>query len=282
MRSGEGAAEARMEIEVLEESLEPASESPGSEGGKPLAAAVQKQVLSDAEPAEVEVPIEWPRGKRVRVTASLIDGASERTLAVLCPRPGGKSGLVCAGAGVFENLALATPGAAAAGAGAPGAAGSRDVRFSAALDGEASVPAEAKLSCAALDDAAGAPASKALRLEYRFDKGWRFVRIVPEREEPALRGRLSVWVKGDGSGNWLRARFRDSKGETFQPTAGQLNWKGWKRVEIPTDGSDAGSWGGDGKVDYPIRWDSVFLIDSTREGGAGTVEFAAPIWLLDS
>ena len=282
-RSGEGAAEARIELEVLEESPEPAQEPPGSREGEnsrettPLAATVKKQSLSEGQPAVVEVPVEWPRGKRVRVMASLIDPASERTLAVLCPRPGGKPGLACAVAGVFDKMI-----AAVAATPAPGTAGPSDIGFSVALDGEASVKAEAKLSSVSLGGEAGAPASRALRLDYRFEKGWRFVRVVPEREEPALRGRLSVWVKGDGSGNSLRARFRDSRGETFQPTVGPLNWKGWKRVEIPTDGADAGSWGGDGKVDYPIRWDSLFLIDSTREGGAGTVEFAAPIWILDS
>ena len=59
-----------------------------------------------------------------------------------------------------------------------------------------------------------------------------------------------------------------------------MTWKGWRRVEIPLDGAGAGSWGGDGKVDPPVRWDTVLLIDSTRDGGAGAVEFAAPVLVV--
>ena len=105
------------------------------------------------------------------------------------------------------------------------------------------------------------------------------VRPETKREIPGKPLVLTVWVKGDGSGNHLRCRFQDSKGETFQPSFGPLSWKGWKRVEMPLDGKEAGHWGGDqnGAVDYPIRWDSLFLIDSMREAGSGSIEFAFPL-----
>ena len=124
--------------------------------------------------------------------------------------------------------------------------------------------------------------TKFLSLEYRFGKGWKFVRIVPAaglEEIPGKPSALSVWVKGDGHGNSLRCRFRDAKGETFQPTAGAVGWGYWKRVSIPLDGRDAKSWGGgeDGRVDYPIAWDSIFHLDSTREACTGVLELASPV-----
>jgi hypothetical protein len=120
---------------------------------------------------------------------------------------------------------------------------------------------------------------KSFRLEYRFEKGWKFALVVPPREKLEIPGRpahFSVWVEGDASGNTLRSRFRDSSGETFQSSAGEVNWKGWRRVELPLDGAGANHWGGndDGRIDYPIRWDSVFVLDSSRDGGAGSIRFA--------
>jgi hypothetical protein len=38
-------------------------------------------------------------------------------------------------------------------------------------------------------------------------------------------------------------------------------------------------WGGanDGVVHYPIRWDTVFLLDGTRIATSGVVYFSSPI-----
>lgn len=244
-------------------------------------------VEGDASRA-VDLPVAWPRGKPLRVAASLRD-ASGRELAALPAME------------VIDLDAFGDPSGDPPSAEQPLAG-----HLAAILDGDAGVDAEASLASVAVAEGEPFSGAAALRLDYRFAKGWRFVRVAParpgaadraERPVPAERGArpegrsgsssgeilgaeipgpatYSVWVKGDGSGNVLRARVRDAKGETFQPAGLPVSWKGWRRVEMPLDGSEAGSWGGDGKVDWPIRWDTLILVDSTRDGGEGSMELS--------
>jgi hypothetical protein len=93
---------------------------------------------------------------------------------------------------------------------------------------------------------------------------------MPAKEMGVMEGKpktLGMWVWGDGSGNVLRCRFRDSSGQTFQPTYGPVNWTGWKWITMALDGQDAGHWGGakDGVIHYPIRWDSMLVVDNAKE-----------------
>jgi hypothetical protein len=51
-------------------------------------------------------------------------------------------------------------------------------------------------------------------------------------------------------------------------------------VTIPLDAGNSGHWGGadDGVIHYPIRWDTLLLIDSARrEKTAGEVYLASPL-----
>lgn len=236
-RSGERAGRAVLEAEVRRSGA----------AGAPLAKIERELELPADGETSIDLPVSWPEGAAAVATVRLRD-----------PR----SGLELAAVPATEFVELPVPGT-----GDPSP-------FGAALDGDALVPAEARLSVVETRDPA-APAERALRLEYRFGRGWRFVRVASSRELPEPRGKLSFWVRGDGRGDALRLRFRDAKGETFQPTYGAIDWRGWRRVEIRLDGSDAGSWGGDGVPDPPFRWDALFLVDSTREAGEGAVEFAA-------
>lgn len=109
----------------------------------------------------------------------------------------------------------------------------------------------------------------AIRINYEFEAGWKFIRLVPVKEElKKIEGKprqLGFWVYGDESGNVARCRFIDAEGEVFQPSGFLLNFKGWKWMTIPMDGSETAHWGkGDGTVQYPIRWDSLLLIDSAH------------------
>ncbi len=89
---------------------------------------------------------------------------------------------------------------------------------------------------------------------------------------------------GDGEGNSPRLRFVDSTGQCFQPAAPPVARKGWRYVTFAMDGTEAGHWGGanDGVVHYPIRWDTLFLLDSARQQRTqGTIHLAGPMVVYD-
>lgn len=132
-----------------------------------------------------------------------------------------------------------------------------------------------------------APGAKAVKIDYRFDPGWKYICLSPKPEHQPIEGRprhLGVWVKGDGSGNIPRMRFVDSTGQTFQPDGPKLEFTDWRYVEFPMDGSNAGHWGGaaDGVVHSPIRLETILLLDSaSRQATSGTVYVASPALIYD-
>lgn len=115
----------------------------------------------------------------------------------------------------------------------------------------------------------------AARLEY--SRGWCYFVVTPAvKTIPAGAVAVGMWVNGDKSGDYLRCRFVDAKGQTFQPTFGAVNWKGWKWVTMRLDDPSVGSWGGpqDGVIHLPIKWDAVFLLDSASQTAhKSTVQF---------
>ncbi|MBI4600703.1 MAG: cellulase family glycosylhydrolase [Planctomycetes bacterium] len=153
--------------------------------------------------------------------------------------------------------------------------------FAVALDGDAKVPGDARLASKLVRLTGWPEPSRALGLRYRFGKGWRFARVAIQGppEIPGKPAALLAWVRGDGSENTLRLRFRDAAGETFQVTQGSLRSREWRPVRIPLDGTGARSWGGDAdaQVDHPIAWDSILLVDSAREETWGSAWLAAPV-----
>ncbi|MCB8932408.1 MAG: hypothetical protein H6534_03105 [Chthonomonadaceae bacterium] len=122
----------------------------------------------------------------------------------------------------------------------------------------------------------GGPSGPAVRLDYRFDPGWKYAALVASKPEP-LAGEpeaMALWVYGDRSGDFLRMRFEDATGQTFQPDLGAIDWQGWKRLTVSLKGDKAGRWGGanDGVVHLPIRITVPALVDSaTRRGGSGSI-----------
>jgi polysaccharide biosynthesis protein PslG len=155
-------------------------------------------------------------------------------------------------------------------------------------DGDDKIKSEQ--SHAQADAPAGLPVDygKAIRIDYRFDPGWKFVRFAPKTPElQAIDGKpsaIGMWVHGDGSGNFARMRFVDSTNQTFQPDGPPLTFTGWRYVEFPLDGRGAGHWGGakDGVVHYPIRLDTLFLLDNaTRRETKGSVYVTAPTLVYD-
>jgi hypothetical protein len=139
-------------------------------------------------------------------------------------------------------------------------------------------------SFSAIDSLDGAPVKLAhgFKIDYRFDPGWKYALLSPKPEHNKIEGKpaaLCMWIKGDGSGNDLRARFGDSAGQTFQAYAGKLDFTDWQYIVFPLDGTHGMSWGGahDGMVHYPIRLDTLLLIDSgARQATSGSVQIASP------
>jgi hypothetical protein len=107
-------------------------------------------------------------------------------------------------------------------------------------------------------------------IRYQFPPGWKFLELHPATElRSSGPAQLNMFVVGDASGDALRMRFTDSTGQTFQPTFGSIDWTGSKFISFKLDGSDSGHWGGanDGIVHFPIRVDTLVLIDSAGNPG---------------
>jgi hypothetical protein len=76
-------------------------------------------------------------------------------------------------------------------------------------------------------------------------------------------------------------RFLDSTGQTFQIDGPKIDFSGWRLIQfrIAEEGAQLPHWGGanDGKIHYPIRWDSIFLLDNvSREPVEGEIYLSAP------
>jgi hypothetical protein len=146
-------------------------------------------------------------------------------------------------------------------------------------DGDSKVESQQSLS---IEDGPGAfplgKVGRAIKLTYAMSPGWKFLQVKPvSAEKKRIEGRpkrLGVWVYGDGSGNALRLRFVDSVGQTFQGSGPAVDFKGWTYVTLEMRGAGLTHWGkGDGNIHYPIRWDTMLLLDSTRERSAGEIWF---------
>jgi len=164
---------------------------------------------------------------------------------------------------------------------ADGKVGDVALKYAVQLDGDAKVHAEAKLTyCKA---PAGAQADTCAKLDYSFDSGWKYVTIaqglpIPIFEKPLY---AKAWVKGDGGSGVGRLRIRDSGDQTFQPDFGALNFTDWRCLEADMTGKVAGHWGGknDGKMAYPVKWDTLFLLDNVGGGETKGTIYLGPMML---
>lgn len=88
---------------------------------------------------------------------------------------------------------------------------------------------------------------------------------------------ISIWVYGDGSGHYLNVWVRDSQGETWQATFGQIKHWGWGEMFARLDNLTtwpAGHISGpaNGALDYPIDFQAIILDDAPDTYvGSGTI-----------
>ncbi|MCD0481062.1 phosphodiester glycosidase family protein [Streptacidiphilus sp. ASG 303] len=140
----------------------------------------------------------------------------------------------------------------------------------------AGAKATASVSSVATGDRPGAaPGERGLRLAYDMTgqpTGTSAAYAVARQPlaVPAGAQRLALWVRGDGSGHWLRAQLR-SQGTTNVPFTFSLavDWTGWRRVEGPVPTG----------FTAPLTLERLYLVqtDPTRRT-AGAVDLA----LLDA
>lgn len=124
----------------------------------------------------------------------------------------------------------------------------------------------------------------AIKVTYEFEKGWKLLRLVSKNNILSkIEGKpqsLIIRINPDDSGNSIRIRFRDSKGQTFQATGTVLNKKEIHNVTFDLTGKEHTShWGdpNDGIIYYPIVFDS-FIIDGTNEAcGPYSIDIFSPM-----
>jgi hypothetical protein len=104
-----------------------------------------------------------------------------------------------------------------------------------------------------------------------FPAGWSYslIRAEPFPTLASKDGEVVSYgleVEGDGSGNILRSRFVDAKGQVFQPNGVVIDWVGWRIVRFEVSTKDAGWWGGpaDGVMHWPVKLDNLLLVDSAK------------------
>ncbi len=146
----------------------------------------------------------------------------------------------------------------------------KDLAWSYVPDGDASVAAS--VAGRVLD-------GSTMSIDYRFSKGWRFLRIVPNTQIASDPNRIltgiSIWINGDASGNLARMRFIDATNQTHQVDGPVINWKGPRLVTFLFN-APSGAWGGasDYIVHNPIRIDSILLIDGLGKETQGTLSIS--------
>jgi len=153
-------------------------------------------------------------------------------------------------------------------------------RFALTQDGDPKIPVTMSAKAIRVEDGP-LRGEEGVRIDYQFVKGWKFLEFHARGDlAKPLTGhpiKLNMFIKGDASGDKLLMRFTDSKGQTFQPEFGAIDWQGWKYVSFDLSGKQAWHWGGpdDGAVHYPIHLETLALIDSQgRAGKSESVQLA--------
>jgi hypothetical protein len=156
--------------------------------------------------------------------------------------------------------------------------------------GDPKVNSQQSMTPAAPPQPSPAGPGPVFKITYQFDAGGKYLWLMPTKSDiRPITGRpiaLGLWIYGDGVGNRPVLRFKDSTGQTFQPTAPVVDWTGWRYIEFSLDDGAVWHYGGanDGVIHYPLQWDTLFLFDTVRRDkpSAGTIYLSAPILLWDS
>lgn len=116
----------------------------------------------------------------------------------------------------------------------------------------------------------------ALQAAYTFSGGTGAVILTKEVSIDATPTALGVYLSGDNSRHIWRLRFTDAEGETFQAVVGDLQ-SGWRYYQVDLANTGAmSSWGGNGTVQFPIKFNSL-VVDKHTSVTTGTVKMDAVV-----
>lgn len=263
-------------LPATKESLSVRLENPSGRG---FCGTLRLVRLSGLSARQTELPVQFQNGQTERIVSFPVTGAAPSVWRV------GVRLTDAAGKVQLETPPAAFRGVDDFGRLTPESLGAA---YQIVPDGDAKVASTQNLDLAQPSEGPPVPGAAAIRLRYQFDAGWKFARLAP-RDDAVRRiegqpRAFRAWLYGDGSGNHVRLRLVDATGQTFQPGGPRLDWRGWRPVTMRLDASNCGHWGGadDGVIHYPVRWDTLLLIDSAgREKTAGEVYLASPVLAYD-
>ncbi len=163
---------------------------------------------------------------------------------------------------------------------ADGRPGAPVMKYGVRPDGDPKVAGEGKLTYVKAPE--GAPEDICAKLDYSFGEGWKFLCVAQTARVP-IDGKprcVRMWIKGDDNG-MARLRIEDAGKETFQPDYGTLDFGDWRCLEADMTGSHCGHWGGKntGRIEFPIKWDTLFLFDNTSKRECKGTIYLGPVML---
>lgn len=116
----------------------------------------------------------------------------------------------------------------------------------------------------------------ALQAAYTFSGGTGAVILTKEVAIADTPTAIGVYLNGDNSRHIWRLRFTDAEGETFQAVVGDLQ-SGWRYYQVDLANTGAmSSWGGNGTVQFPIKFNSL-VVDKHTSVTSGTVKMDAVV-----
>ena len=149
-------------------------------------------------------------------------------------------------------------------------------------DGDAKIASRQSIAASTAPEPLPGLDSPVVQVTYQCDEGWKFFRVVPADEKALeITGEptgLGLWIYGDGRNTSPRLRIVDATGQTLQPTGAAIDWTGWRYVEFDFN-APTGHWGGanDGVVHFPLRWDTLFLLDNvSKQKNEGVLYLSSP------
>ncbi len=112
----------------------------------------------------------------------------------------------------------------------------------------------------------------ALEARYTFSGSTGAVILTKETPIDGTPTALGLYLSGDNSRHIWRIRFEDANGETFQGVLGNA-LSGWNYYQLDlTNLSAMTYWGGNGSIQYPIKFTSIVL-DKDTSTTSGTIKF---------